>query len=65
VFGNYSVTAMEVAGTFSVLDTARSQQMSGVIMGLAMQKMGAATPAPVATPSGEAVTPAVTPEPTK
>jgi len=65
VFGNYSVTAMEVAGTFSILDTARSQQMSGVIMGLAMQKLSATTPTPVAAPSGEGITPAVTPEPPK
>jgi hypothetical protein len=66
MLGDYSVTAMEVAGTFSILDTARSRQMSGVIMGLLQQqKARATTPTPVASPSGETVTPAVTPEPPK
>jgi hypothetical protein len=61
VFGNYSVTAMEVAGVFSILDTLRSQQLSSSVMGLVMQKLGA-TPTPMAAPSGEGITPAVTPE---
>jgi hypothetical protein len=65
VLGSYSVTAMEVAGTFSILDTARSRELTGVMMRLAFQKLSATTPTPVETPSGEGVTPAVTPEPAK
>jgi hypothetical protein len=59
---SYTVTAMEVAGTFNILDTQRSRHMSEVIWRLAMQKLNAATPKPMAAPSGEDITPAVTPE---
>ena len=65
VFGKYSVTAMEVAGVFSILDTARSREMSAVVMGLVMHKLRATTPTPMAAPGGEHITPAVTPEPPK
>jgi hypothetical protein len=62
VLGKYAVTAMEVAGVFSIFDTARSRQMSATIMSLVMQKLRATTPTPMAAPNSENTTPAVTPE---
>jgi hypothetical protein len=57
VLGKYSVGAMEVAGVFSILDTARSRQMSTTIMGLVMRKLRATTPTPMAAPSSETMAP--------
>jgi hypothetical protein len=62
VFGSYSVTAMEAAGTFSIVDTARSKKMSSTVMSLINQKLRAKAATPVSSPSGENVTPAVTPK---
>jgi hypothetical protein len=59
---SYTVTAMEVSGTFSILDTQRSRHMSQVLMALAMKKLNAEAPTPMATATGENATPAVTPE---
>jgi hypothetical protein len=62
VLGDYSVTEMAVPGVFTIFDTARSRQMSGVIMGLVMQKMAAATATPMMAPPSENTAPPATPE---